>query len=226
MDLYCLRIQMITNVTLKKKNIPQNIFCLSGGKQHLRQSLTLGTAEVAKVGLVRHRVCLKETDSCTPSERGQLGRSASLEEDRSREMAAQFEEMIRSGRLPPHPMFDSHMAFRHYAPSPMEIAAQRDLFMRIMASQEGARLPHPAFTYFSPAMFNPLAHLQAAAVSQAAAAQAAHLAAAESHRDRHRDRDTKSPREHKRDRDHSKYDKSDKRDKHKDKLERDREAKG
>ena len=158
-----------------------------------------------------------------PSERGQLGRSASLEEDRSREMAAQFEEMIRSGRLPPHPMFDSHMAFRHYAPSPMEFAAQRDLFMRIMASQEGARLPHPAFTYFSPAMFNPLAHLQAAAVSQAAAAQAAHLAAAESHRERHRDRDTKSPREHKRDRDHGKYDKSDKRDKHKDKLDRDRE---
>ena len=157
-----------------------------------------------------------------PSERGQLGRSASLEEDRSREMAAQFEEMLRSGRFPPHPMFDSHMAFRHFAPSPMDIAAQRDLFMRIMATQEGARLPHPAFTYFPP-MFNPFAHLQAAAVSQAAAAQAAHLAAAESHRDRHRDRDTKSPREHKRDRDHSKYDKSHDRDKHKDKHDRDRE---
>ena len=50
-----------------KKRITENIFYLLGGKhQHLRRSLTLATAEVAKVGRVRHRVCLKETDSCTP----------------------------------------------------------------------------------------------------------------------------------------------------------------
>lgn len=168
-----------------------------------------------------------ERDRLLFPERGQLGRSASLEEDRSREMAAQFEELMRSGHLPPHPMFDGHMAYRPFAPSAMmDMAAQRDLFMRFMASPEAARLPHPAFTYFPPAMFSPfqgLAHLQAAAASQAAAAQAAHLAAAESHRDRHRDRESKSSREHKRERDHNKYDKNHDRDKHKDKLERDRE---
>ena len=156
-----------------------------------------------------------------PSERGQLGRSASLEEDRNREMAAQFEEMLRSGCMPPHPLFDSRMAYPHFTPSPMDIAAQREMFLRLMASPEGARLPHPAFTCFPPAMFNPFAHLQAAA-SHAAAA---HFAAAESHRDRHRDRDSKSPREHKRDRDHSKYDKNHEREreKHKDKIDRERE---
>ncbi len=142
------------------------------------------------------------------AERGQLGRSASLEEDRSREMAAQFEEMLRTGRT--HPMFESHLAYRPPFPPPsmMDMAVQREMMMRFLAANPeaaaAARLPHhPAFAPYPPPLFNPfggLAHqLQAAAAANhvAAAAHAAQLAAAESHRDRHRNRETKSPREHK-----------------------------
>ncbi len=159
------------------------------------------------------------------TERGQLGRSASLEDDRARETAAQIEEMIRSGRLPP-PIFDAPLPYRPFPPPPMmDMAQQSELFMRFLANSEAARLPHHAFSYFPPAAMYPfggLAHLQAAAANHAAAAQAAHLAAAESHRDRHRDREAKSPREHKRDREH-KYDKTRERDKHREKMERERE---
>ena len=148
-----------------------------------------------------------------PAERGQLGRSASLEENRNRELA-QFNELLRSGRIPPLPMFDNPaMAFmnRPFAPPPLDVAAmgaaQRELFMQFMANPEAARLSHPAFPYL-PAMFPPFGGFPHPLAAQAAMAQA-HLAAAaqesqQRDRERHRDRETKSPREHKhRDRDHS-----------------------